>query len=190
MIFWLDAEERSRRRQLAALPLLLHGLARSLRAGMTLHAALQQAAADDSVAGEGLARAAQRMHEGAPIPHEIDGWAASLGHRDADLVRAVINTGAATGSALAVSFDRAAASLEERAGLQREISALTAQARASAVLLTLAPIAFLVVMATVDPTIVALVVSTASGRVALTLGLLLDLAGWVWMRRLTAAVDP
>lgn len=190
MIGWFEAEERARRRQVASLPLLLHGLSRSLRAGSTLHTALQHVAADSSVAGEAFVRAAQRVHDGAPVREEVDRWASTLAHRDADLVRAVVNTGAATGAALASSFDRAAASLQERAELQREISALTAQARASALLLTVAPIAFLAVLTMADPGIIRFAASTAVGRVALVVGVVLDAAGWLWMRWLTAAVDP
>lgn len=190
MIRLLDAEERARQRQVAQLPSLLHSLSRALRAGMTLHAALQHVAADSSVAGDGLRQCARRVRDGAPINDEVDRWAAGLAHRDADLVRAVVNTGAATGSALASSFDRAAASLQERADLRREIEALTAQARASAALLTVAPIVFLLVVAMADRSVLVVAVSSPAGRVALASGVVLDLAGWIWMRYLVAAVDP
>jgi tight adherence protein B len=161
-----------------------------LRSGKTLPAALQVVAGDATLVGEGLRRAARRVHDGSPVHEEIDRWATALAHRDADLVRAVVNTGATTGSALASSFDRAAASLRERADLQREIAALTAQARASAMLLTLAPVAFLGVMAMVDPRVVAFAVSTGVGRLSVFGGVALDIGGWFWMRRLTSAVDP
>ncbi|MEZ5246514.1 MAG: type II secretion system F family protein [Acidimicrobiales bacterium] len=187
---WFDPEERERRWQVARLALLLHGLSRALRSGKTLPASLQAVADDATVAGAGLRRAARRVHDGSPVHEEIDRWATALADRDADLVRAVVNTGAATGSALAASFDRAAASLRERADLQREIAALTAQARASAMLLTLAPVAFLGVLAMADPRVVAFVSSTGVGRLAVVGGVVLDVVGWLWMRRLTAAVDP
>jgi tight adherence protein B len=187
---WFDPEERERRWQVARLASLLHGLSRALRSGKTLPGALQVVAGDATLAGAGLRRAARRVHDGSPVHEEIDRWATALAHRDADLVRAVVNTGAATGSALAASFDRAAASLRERADLQREIAALTAQARASAMLLTVAPVAFLAVLATVDPGVVAFASSTGVGRLAVSVGIALDAAGWVWMRRLTSAVDP
>ena len=189
MIRWFDPEERERRWQVARLAALLHGLSRALRSGKTLPGALQHVAADTAIAGEGLRRAARRVHDGSPVHEEIDRWATALADRDADLVRAVVNTGAATGSALAASFDRAAASLRERADLQREIAALTAQARASAVLLTTAPVAFLAVVAMTDPRVVTFAATTGVGRLAVSCGIALDVVGWIWMRRLTAAVD-
>lgn len=185
----LWSSDRERRRQLDQLPSLLHGMSRALRGGSTLHTALLHIADDPSAAGPGLQRAADRVRTGAPVEEEIDRWAADLAHPDADLVRAVINTGAATGSALATSFDRAAASLQERADLQREIAALTAQARASALVLTVAPVLFLLVMATADAAVLSAAFATPGGRLALVIGVLLDLAGWAWMRRLTRAVD-
>ena len=190
MMRWFDAEERERRWQVARLAALLHGMSRALRSGKTLPDALQLIAADRTIAGAGLRRAARRVHDGSPVHEEIDRWATALGDRDADLVRAVVNTGAATGSSLATSFDRAAASLRERADLQREIAALTAQARASAMLLTLAPVAFLAVVAMTDSRVVAFAATTGVGRLAVSCGVALDVVGWLWMRRLTAAVDP
>lgn len=188
MIDRLDRNARARRREVAQLPEVLHLLARALRAGRTLHHAIGHVATDPA-AGEGFRHAARRVDDGAPVRVEIDRWAAALGHPDADLVRAVVNTGASTGSALAASFDRAAATLRERADLQREIRALTAQARASALLLTIAPLAFLVVVAVADPAVVGAGLASGPGRLALVVGVMLDLAGWVWMRRLAEAVE-
>ncbi|MEQ8843039.1 MAG: type II secretion system F family protein [Acidimicrobiales bacterium] len=186
---WFDARARARQWQIEQLPTMLHALARAVRAGKTLPTALQSVAADATVSGPELQRAAQRVRDGARVHDEIDRWAASLAHRDADLVRAVVNTGAATGSALAASLDRAAGSLQERADLQREIAALTSQARTSALLLTVAPFAFLMVIAMVDPSVVAATLATAPGRIALVIGVVLDAAGWAWMRHQVQGVD-
>lgn len=186
---WFDPGVRARRWQIARLGAVLHGLARALRTGRTLPDALHKVAADRDVAGEELRRAARRVRDGSPVGEEIDRWATSLAHRDADLVRAVVNTGAATGSALAASFERAALSLRERADLQREIAALTAQARASALLLTVAPVLFLAIMAIADARVIAFAFTSGIGRLTVSCGIGLDLAGWFWMRRLTAAVE-
>lgn len=189
MIGGLDAAARARRRQVEQLPDLLHLLARALRGGHTLHRAIVRVAADEA-AGDEFRRAARRVGDGAPVHGEIDRWAAALHHPDADLVRAVVNTGASTGSALASSFDRAAATLHERAELHREIRVLTAQARASALLLTLAPLVLLGVVAVADPGVVGASLASGVGRFAVAAGLVLDVAGWAWMSRLAEAVDP
>ncbi len=178
-----------RRRQIERLPDVLAALARSLRGGNTLHTAFVGLAADRSIAGPGLQRAGARVDGGSPIRDEIDRWAESLGHRDADLVRAVLSAGSLTGTALAASLDRAATSLQERADLRREIAALTAQARASAFLLTVAPVGFLAVLIVADASVLGSIFATQTGRVAFGVGVVLDVLGWFWMRQLAVAVD-
>jgi tight adherence protein B len=163
---------------------VLHGLARELRAGGTLHHAVRFVVDDPSVAGPGLRAAVERIDGGAGVREAIDRWATELAHPDADLVRAVLNTGATTGGAMAASLDRAAGSLRERVELQREIRALSSQARISALMLTVAPFAFLLLMITVDGSVLSAVVTTAPGRLGFGVGLVLDAVGWWWMRHL------
>lgn len=179
---------RLRQRQLAQLPTLLHGLAREMRAGRSLQQAVRVVAVDPDVASLGLAAAVHRIDAGAGVVATIDRWAAELHHADADLVRAVLNTGATTGGAMATSLDRAAASLRERAELQREIRALSSQARTSALVLTIAPVAFLVLMGTLEPTILTAVAGTTIGQVGFVAGVVLDVTGWLWMRRMVVEV--
>lgn len=168
---------------------MLHAVASVLRRGGTLHQALAEVALDPDLAGSGLQVAAGRVDRGDNASDAIDAWASTLEHPDADMVRAVLRVGLSSGSALAVSLDRAAGSLQDRAELQREVRALSAQARASVMVLTVAPLLFLALMSFADPRIVSTAVGTSSGRVALMAGLVLDAGGWVWMRRLVDGVD-
>ena len=66
---------------------------------------------------------------------------------------------------------------------------LSAQARVSAVTLTVAPLAFLLVIATADASVLAVVVGSGIGRTCLLVGLLLDALGWWWMRHLVKEVS-
>jgi tight adherence protein B len=179
---------RVQRVQRERLPLVLHGLARELRAGGTLHHAVQVVADDPSISGPGLRAAVDRVDAGTGVIDAVDRWAAELAHPDADLVRAVLNAGASTGGAMAASLDRAAGSLRERVELQREIRALSSQARMSAVVLTVAPLAFLFVMAMADRSVLTVIATSQAGRAAFAAGLVLDAIGWLWMRRLIDAV--
>lgn len=186
---WRRAD-RARQWQIERLPDLLYFVARALRGGHTLHTALVAAADDPAVSGDALRRAVERVAVGVPVRDELDRWAAALHHRDADLVRAVLNAGSATGAALAGALDRAATSLRDRAELQREVAALTAQARASALLLTVAPFGFLAVVAAADPAVLSRSFASFGGRLAFFVGVVLDALGWFWMRRLADGVDP
>lgn len=175
--------------QVRRLAPLLFAIARELRGGATVHAAVQAVARDPAVAGASFVDLARRVAAGAPVVDELHRWAARLDHPDADLVRAVLGLGVSTGGALAATLERAAERIADRAELQREIRALSAPARASALLLTVAPVAFLAVLAAVDRR----VLHTATGHpvavVAVGVGFVLNGAGWLWMRRLAGAVE-
>jgi tight adherence protein B len=180
---------RARTRELEQLPGVCHALARELRRGRSLHLALRAVVADPTLAAGSLATVVRRAEAGEAVATALGRWAAALDHPDAHLVRAVLAVGDATGAALAPSLDRAAATMRERAELGAEIRALTAQSRASALLLTVSPLAFLALLAGLDRGIVAVVVATPLGWTCLIVGAALDGVGWWWMRRLVAGVE-
>lgn len=118
----------------------------------------------------------------------LDDWAASAAHSDADLVVAVLLLSDESGAAVAARLDRAAATLRQRSILAAEVRALTSQARASATVVALAPVAFAAVVAMTDDRFLGLMFGTSIGRISLVVGVLLDAVGVWWMRRLTARV--
>ena len=182
------AEQKRQRKAISALPELLNVLARELRAGRNLHEALQTASKLASLQCLGLTALVTRFVSGERLVEALDRWASALAHPDGDLVRAVVSLGSVTGGALADSMERAALTLRERAELADEVRVLTAQTRASALLLFVAPIGFLVLLSTLDPASSALVFTTGLGQLCLVVGLLLDVLGFAWMRWLAASV--
>ena len=167
---------------------MLDVLARELRGGRNLHEAIRTASAMASLKGLGLDTLVARFASGERLVEALDRWAGELDHPDGDLVRAVVSLGSVTGGALAGSMERAALTLRERAGLIDEVRVLTAQTRASAMVLFVAPIGFLVLLVTLDPASSAAVFTTGVGRLCVVLGLLLNVAGFAWMRRLAGSV--
>ncbi|MXW61041.1 MAG: hypothetical protein F4Y27_14790 [Acidimicrobiaceae bacterium] len=185
------ASRAERRRLLTAisqLPEMLDVLARELRAGRNLHEAIQTASTLPSLHSLGLDTLVTRFASGERLVEALDRWASALNHPDGDLVRAVVSLGSVTGGALAGSMERAALTLRERAGLVDEVRVLTAQTRASAMLLFVAPIGFLVLLLMLDPASSAAVFTTGLGQLCVVLGLVLDVVGFVWMRWLVASV--
>ncbi len=174
---------------LADLPDVIEVVARSLRSGHNLHGALGDAIGAGSPAGASLTAALQRIESGATLSEALRGWAAEIDHPDARLLCSVLELGNLTGAALAATLDRTAATLRERAELDREIAALTSQTRASALLLTLAPLGFLAVLVALDRSTAAVLVTTAPGAACLAGGLLLDAAGFWWMQRIVTGVS-
>lgn len=180
--------ERRRRRRVASLPDLLETIARELRAGRNLHDAVAAAAADPVAGASGVGDALAQVAAGRGLGEALDRWARELHHRDADLIRAVLTLAAGTGGAMAVSIERAAGTLRERAAAHDEIAALTAQVRVSAALLAAAPVGFFALVAAVDPAVVALLLRDQRGWAALVVGLALDGLGFWWMHRMIRAV--
>lgn len=176
-------EARARRREIAALPSIMHGLARELRAGRSLRQSLPlvaRAAPDHA----GIDQLIARLDAGVGVVEAVQRWSDRLDHRDAGVLQAVLATGATTGAAMAASLDRAADGLLDRIELRREIRALTAQARMSALVLSVSPVIFLAMMVAIDPGILTPLFTTSVGRVCVVVGVTLDALGWWWMHRL------
>ena len=166
-----------------SLPELLELTARSMRAGLSMRASLVRSA--EAVPAAGLGPALARADTGASLSEALDGWSAGIEHPDADLTAAVLLLGDASGAAIASQLDQTAARLRQRAALADEIRALTAQTRASATVVALAPLAFAAVVATADDRLIASTFGTTVGRVSVGVGLVLEVLGVWWMRRLT-----
>jgi len=165
---------------------LLASVARSLRAGFSFPAALEQAVtAGRSAAVADLDRALGQVRNGAPLVGTLDGWAAAN-----DPVRAVAGAalalGAELGGARAAALDAAAAGLRDRAALTGEIRALTAQARASAAVMVVAPLGFALVSWLTGG---AQGFATPLGLACVAAGVALDAVGAAWMAAWTRRVS-
>ena len=139
----------------------------------------------EAVPATGLGPALARADTGESLGDALDGWSSGIEHPDADLTVAVLLLGDASGAPIAAQLDQTAARLRQRAALADEIRALTAQTRASATVVALAPLAFAAVVATADDRLIASTFGTTVGRVSVGIGLVLEVCGVWWMRRLT-----
>jgi Flp pilus assembly protein TadB len=167
---------------------LLESVARSLRSGASLTVGLEQvAAALRGRAGTEMGQALRTVRGGASLPAAIDAWAAGSDPART-LAGAALALGAELGGARARALDDAASGLRDRAALQREIRALTAQTRASAAVMVLAPLAFALVSWRADAG-VARVLASPAGLACLVCGLALDAAGACWMATLARSVS-
>jgi tight adherence protein B len=179
--------ERRRRQRDRQLPDALDRLGSALRAGEAIGPAIVGLA---SVSPEPLrselGAAARAVALGAPVADALAGWAAAEhASPDVRLVAAALTIGAGTGGEVARAVDGVAATLRERHEVLAEAHALATQARASAAVLAAAPIAFALLVATVEPGIVAFLFTSPVGAACLTLGLALDVIGVLWMARIT-----
>ena len=124
-------------------------------------------------AGEAFALAARRAAAGEDIAAAL---AAALGQR-ARFAAAAISLQLRAGGDLPALLRSLARRLDERRGVNAEIRALTAQARLSARVVPLLPVAGLALAALLDAGAVRLLLTTAPGLAIVAVGALLDLVG-------------
>ncbi len=183
-----DPLGRARRRRAEALPLLADDLATALRSGSSVTSALREVAESPTnpVVVE-LRPVVARIEGGEPVSAAL-GWWADQADRDVGLLVAALSLGDDTGGSRARSVDRVAATLRERRALESEVRALSATARSSAGVLVLAPPLFTAFVVVVDPRTAGFLFSEPLGWACVAAGVLLDIAGAVWMSRITGGL--
>jgi tight adherence protein B len=160
-------------------------IASAVRAGRSLVQSLAVAA--DEVGeplGGLLEEAGDRAALGVPIDEVLDDLAAQTGGADARLVTGVLGLHRRTGGALAASLDDLVRTLRGRRDGARELGSLTAQARLSAAILGLLPLGFFLFLSVVARSDVEAAYQSAAGASAIALGLALQGAAFLWIRRL------
>ena len=182
---WRATRGRGAAKLQAALPAALEAVARSLRSGAALRAAVAEAAAvTPGSLGADLARVA-RAAEADGIVAALDGWAGARPLPGVRLAVAALCLGAETGGAQARAIDGVAMTLRQRLAVAAEARALASQARASAAVIALAPLLFCGLTSATDRRVGAFLFGSGAGAAVLAAGLLLDGVGAWWMARLT-----
>ena len=180
---------RADRRVERDLPDVLDAVARALRSGSSLRRAVDEAGgAVAGPLGDDLARVRRSLDGGTPLGDALERWAAARALAGVRLAVAALALGAETGGASAQAVDGVAATLRTNLAIAAEVRALSSQARLSALVIALAPVAFSLLAFTTDPATASFLLRTPLGLGCLASGLALDAAGWLWMRSLTAAV--
>ena len=160
---------------------LLEAIARQVRSGSSLTSAF----ATEVRAPSSLDAAVDRISAGVSLADALHG----LVPTDNDLAFAVqaLRATAHLGGPIAATLDEAAAVLRERAAARAERRAHGAQARLSARVLTIVPVGFAAWSATASQQTRAVYLSTAAGSICAAGGLMLNVLGWRWMKRILGA---
>ena len=154
-------------------------LARAIRSGATLTMAIRSIEPPVSDPGP-VGEIVLRLGRGVPLSSAVD---AATGHPHLDVAATVIRACAVTGGPSAEPLDRAAAALRGRAAEAAERRGHSAQARLSAVVMTVLPLAMLAVLLTTSSP-VRTVVATPLGALVVISGGAINVVGWRWMRRI------
>ena len=173
------------------LPSLLDDIARAVRSGSSLPHACAEAAAvgSDAVRAE-LAAVVARAGRGLPLATALGHWSRDHVSPDVRLAGAALSLAASAGGAQARAVDGVAATIRERRTMAAEVRAQSAQARLSAIVIGLLPVAFLLWALATDGRTAAFLVADPIGWLCLVAGILLEALGALWMRRILRAVAP
>jgi tight adherence protein B len=187
---WWSARGADARRSVAAdaqLPTLLEAIARHLRTGGSLTEAITAQRPSHELAQPWATIAAGAPHVG--VVAALDAWVAGNDRPPVRLAAAALVLAAETGGSPARAVDGVAATLRARAAVAGELRALTAQARASALVIAVSPIAFALLASATDPRTRA-AFHTRTGTMLVLAGLCLDAVGAWWMARLCRLGAP
>lgn len=182
---WLDSAVRRRREAFEEqLPDVLDLIAGSLRAGWGLQQAIglvvEQSAPPASIE---FARVQAEARLGVPVEQALEKMAARLGSEDFRWTVAAIAVQRDVGGNLAEVLDIVARTMRERAQTRRQVKALTAEGRLSAVVLIALPFVELVALLVINPGYMSLLFTTPLGWAMSAVGAVLMVVGIVWLNR-------
>jgi len=184
-----DLVQRGNDRVERDLPDALDAVARSLRSGASLRQALGEASrrSPEPLASE-LRSIRARIEGGQRLESALDEWVHRRPTPSIRLAVAALILAAELGGSGARAVDRLSRSLRERGAVQRELRALSAQAKLSALVIIVAPLAFAALGATVDGRTARFLLSTPAGLACVASALALDAGAAWWMARIVRAV--
>lgn len=175
---------RAARRRTRQLPLALEAVAPALRGGHALAPAIMSAATIGHPLGPELRAVASRAAAGEPLVASLSHWAGTATDGPSRLAAAALVVAADVGGPGAEALDAAAASVREVTAVADEADALSVQARMSAGLLTVAPVAFTFLLTTTDRAAADFLFGSPLGWLCVGGGVGLDALGAWWMSRM------
>ena len=178
---WADAVD-------AALPDVLDAVARAVRTGASLPQSIAEVAPSVSGRlGRDLEEVVATTGSGVAFVSCLDGWASRSPTPGVRLATAALALAAEAGGRAAQAVDGVAATLRAELAAAAEVRAQSSQARLSALVIAIAPIAFGVLAAGTDDRTATFLLRTPIGSACLVGGITLDVVAAWWMQRITTA---
>jgi tight adherence protein B len=184
---WTLARRRARRREDLELQLreAVMALVAGVRAGLSIRRALEEAARD---AGEPmrthLRDLLRRLDVGEPLEAAMAGLASEIDSSEVSLLVAALGVHQRTGGELPAMLEEVAAIIGQRVDARRQVRALTAQGRASGAVLAVLPVAFVTLLSGTSGDGLGAFYRTPLGSSLLSAGLVCEVLGFLWIRRI------
>jgi len=168
----------------------VQSLAAGVRAGFSLRRAVEEAAGNARPPlSDGLRMVERRLDLGARLEDSLQSMSRLLDLPDLSLVVTVLVVHRRTGGDLPTMLDEVAEVIGDRVRSRREVRALTAQGRASGAVLAVLPVAFVALLTGTGGDALGAFYRSTSGAALLVAGLVLDLLGFLWIRRIVARAE-
>jgi tight adherence protein B len=185
VVFLRMAGTRRRRAFAAQLPDILRMLASALRSGRSLVQALQDVAdeADDPIGLE-LRKVLGQARLGRPVEDSLEDMADRMGSADCQFAVTAIRIQRQIGGNLAELLGTVADTMVSRRRLRGEVKALTAEGRASAIVLGILPVGIGVAVSVINPGYLSPLFHEPLGQSMLIGAALVAGAGFLWMKKI------
>lgn len=189
---WARLPRRRPHLQPAAVAAWCDDLSRELRHGSTLRSAIETTIPADAVVADHTETVRHLLSRGDTVSTACDEWSRKLDGESAvgidvlGTLATVLSATASLGGNNAEPIDRFGITMRQRTSDDLERAANSAQARMSARVLTVVPLALLAVLFATDPGVRGAVTSSR-GLMVVGVGLALNGVGAWWMRRIAGA---
>jgi tight adherence protein B len=157
--------ERHRQRMATQFRAALQNIVHALRVGVSFNQALAYTAREgaEPLVGE-WNHVLQALRLGQPLSEALDAFATRVPVKEVGWFVTAVQITQSTGGSLADVLDTLSTTLQERQTLREKVAALTAQGKASGVLLAMLPYALLAAMSVVEPEMAATFFHTSIGQ--------------------------
>jgi tight adherence protein B len=167
------------------LPDTLQLLASSLRAGFSFLQGVEAVAQEvDDPMGSELRRVIVEARLGRPVEESLDDCARRMRSDDFDWAVMAVNIQREVGGNLADLLQTVSVTMIERERLRRDVKALTAEGRMSAIVLGCLPPGLALVFYVTNPGYIRVLFNHLGGQIALGLAVVAMLAGFFWMKKI------
>lgn len=176
---------RRRKKFIALLPDMLQLLAGSLRAGYSLMQGVEAVSREvEEPMGRELRRVVTEARLGRELEHSLETVGERMDSVDFAWTVMAIRIQREVGGNLAELLLTVSDTMTERVRLRREVAALTAEGKISAIVLGLLPIGLGFAMYLINRSYISLLFTERAGNIALGASILAAFGGFVWMKKI------
>ena len=169
------------------LPDSLDMLANSLTAGLTLPQAIfRNIEHFPPDVGAEFARILYDTSLGFSVAGAFDNFAERLGTKDAQMIAVAAKIGTTHGGRLHENYRMLADILRDAIAFERELHAMTTEGRMQAVVMSCLPLAMMLILGTINPSMVTPLFTTVAGWITLAALAGMQVAAYFWIRRIVA----